>query len=309
MRLRVQFSSFLLLLAFVSSPVFASRDAREERASQPPPQKQPDQAARERELERQEREKERQEREKEKQRVQENLRILNTNLASARNTPRVTQPTTSRSDAASISARERQLDALMDSLDVLGALRLASYAKEEARQNAKAVRDAMTRGDKPPFKPLWDFYKYNRPIALGLVPNEKRCAIVMSMTLGVEPQTGEISLQDMGNKKLVATLVGPIKTMLVAPVKDSEIAKRYYVRAQQLADRLKSDWEAQNWEVLYLNGKKAREAVAGKKGIIFIQNAYGVTGDHISLWDSDHLADSATTPFERAEKVWFWEIR
>lgn len=286
-----------------------SRDEREERSSQAP--RQPGQSGREREAKRQQREEEKRqeaaEREKEKQRVKKNLDILTTNLASASNMSRASQSTSSHSakDAASISAREQQLNALMRSGDTLAALRLSSAAKEEARQNAKAIQDALARGDKPPFKPLWDYYKYNRPIALGLVPNENKCAIVMSMTLGLEPRTGEMSLQDIGNKELVATLVGPIKTILVTPVKDSEIAKRYYIQAQQLADRLKRDWGVP----IYLNGKKARETIAGKKGIIFLENAYGFRGDHIDLWDSDHIASSSSTPFERADKVWFWEIR
>lgn len=331
MRFHVLFSLSLLLLTFISGPVFAddlgsafekarkiirkwkpspssesnrSRDEREERASKPqrqtPRQKQPDQRAIERARKKQQREKER-------QRIQENLKILNTNLASARNTPRVTQLTTSELDLVSISAREQQLDALMRSENVLEALRLSSAAKEEARQNAKIVQDALARGDKPPFKPLWDYYKYNRPIALGLVPNDAKCAIVMSMTLGVEPRPNELSLHDIGNKKLVDQLVSPIKTMLLLPVKDSEIAKRYYVRAQELADRLKSDWGAP----IELKGKNARGAIANKKGIIFLKNAYGVrgSGDHIDLWDRDHVASTASTPYWRAEKVWFWEIR
>lgn len=337
MRLRVQFSSSLLLFALVSSSVYAddlsdafnkargivrdwkpssssdsdrSRDKREERSSQPPPQRQSDQSAIRREQERQQRE-------QEKERLRNNLEILDTNLASARNTPRVTQPTSSRSDkdVASISARERQLDALMASGDVFAAIRLASVAKELAVKNAKAVRDAVARGYKPPFKPLWDFYKYNRPIALGLVPDENRCAIVMSMTLGFEPEAGEMSLQKLGNRPLVDNLLSSIRHLnipkpIAAPeVSNAEIAKKYYVKAQELADRLKRDWEP----IIYRDGKKARESIAGKKGIIFLQNAYrragGMTGDHLDLWDSDHAAASSSSPFEKAQEVWFWEIR
>jgi hypothetical protein len=105
-----------------------------------------------------------------------------------------------------------------------------------------------------------------------------------------------------------------MKTLLVEPVKDSEIANRYYVRAQDMADRLVREWG----RPVSVDGKDARKTIAGKRGVIFLQHAYlraggvmrmqGATGDHIGLWDSDHLADSASTPFDRAQKVWFWEI-
>lgn len=331
MKLQVQLLTLLLFFTLTSSPVFAqdlseafekarkivrdwkpssssdnehSRDEREERSSNPTSERQPDQSAIKREQERQRREQER-------QRVQNNLDLINANLASAKNNLRTspTEPLQPDDDASAILARERAIEALMDPRGTPTGMRLPAYARKFALENAKAVRDAVLHGNKPPFRPLWDFYKYNRPIAYGLVPDENRCAIVMSMTLGLEPRPGEVSLQDLGNKELVATLIGPIKTMMVEPVKDSEIAKRYYVKAQDMANRLKNEWGTP----LYLEGKDARKYIAGKQGVIFLQHAYlrlrGVTGDHIGLWDSDHLADSATTPFERAEKVWFWEIR
>ncbi len=32
-------------------------------------------------------------------------------------------------------------------------------------------------------------------------------------------------------------------------------------------------------------------------------------GDHIDLWDKDKIAATTTsTPFEKAENVWFWEL-
>ena len=172
------------------------------------------------------------------------------------------------------------------------------------------MREALQKGAKPPFQSLWSLYQYNRPIAFGLVPSTNKCAIVLSMTLGLTPRQGETSLQSLGNKELVATLVGPVKTLLVAPVKDADIASRLYVKAQDLADRLKSDFG----QPVYLEGKDARQFLAGKRGIVFFKNAdlrYRLrprSGDHIDLWNSDRMASSAGTQFENAEKVWFWPI-
>ena len=329
MRLGVMLSFWLAFLIFVDSCVFAedlgdafnrareiveswkpspsndsnrSRDEREERRSESVSQNRPGQTPVAQDTEKQQREQVIREREVERQRIQENLRILDANLVSAGNIPKVSRPISGRSDDASISAREQQLDALMHSENTLAALRLASAAKEEARGNAKLIQDAITRRGKPPFKALWDFYKYNRPTALGLLPNENRCALVMSMTLGLEPRTGEISLGDLGNKQLIASLSGPIKTMLLVPIKDSEIAKKYYVRADELAHRLKTEFGTP----VVLEGTKARDFISGKKGIVF---RTGITRSHLDLWDSDHLAAGALAPFEMAREVWFWEMR
>jgi hypothetical protein len=344
MKLQVQYSSLLLFFALASPPVFAQdlsdafnkareivrdwkpaspsddgrgREEREERPTDPAPERQPDQSAIERERVRQRREQER-------QRVQKNLELLDANLASAKDTLRTGRPEPRQPDdeTGAVLARERELEALMDPRGTPTGIRLSAAARKFALENATVIRDAMSHGKKPAFRPLWNFYKYNRPIAYGLLPEGSKCAIAMSVTLGLEPRPGETSLQELGNKELVATLVGQIETMLVGPVKeepvkDSEIAKRYYVKAEDMADRLKKEWGAPS----YLDGKEARKYIAGRRGVIFLKNAYwrkrdliylgarGVTGDHIGLWDSDHLADSATTPFEGADKVWFWEIR
>ncbi|MEW6353615.1 MAG: T6SS effector amidase Tae4 family protein [Pseudomonadota bacterium] len=189
--------------------------------------------------------------------------------------------------------------------------------RANALKNVRLIRDAVAQGEKPPFQPLWDYYGYNRPIAEGLVPDENRCAIVLSMTLGLEPRAGEATVEALGNKlHAIAKQIKRHVTMDDKPhtidaVADAEIAKRYYIKAQQLADRLRDEWG----EPLAVEGPQTLEAISGKRGVIFIQNAYRRagsagerTGDHIDVWDADHIASDSSTPFDDAEQVWFWEI-
>lgn len=187
----------------------------------------------------------------------------------------------------------------------------------KALENAKAIRAALSKGDKPPFEPVLELYGYNRQIALNMVgENESRCAIVLSMTLGITPNgSGDASVHVLPKNQ----------------VTDAEIAKRYYLRAHELAHRLIS--ERQWGRPLYLDGAKARQSITGKRGILYIEHAYLTKttykefptgwkfGDHIDLWDRDHFASDAGTPFEparedpwwsfapqEAREVWFWEI-
>lgn len=179
-------------------------------------------------------------------------------------------------------------------------------------ENARLVKNATSQGQLPPFQPLWDYYQYNRDIAKGFAPEENRCAMVLSMTLGLEPRTGEANLQQLGVTGGLLTIFKQIRSKMVIPqVSDAEIAKRYYVRAQQLANRLQDEFGSP----LVVEGPKATEMIAGRKGILFIQNAYprvgslgGRSGDHIDIWNLDRIASSATLPFDKAGKVWFWEI-
>lgn len=180
---------------------------------------------------------------------------------------------------------------------------------ENILENARLVKDATSHGQAPSFQPLWDNYQYYRDVAKGFAPEENRCAMVLSMTLGLEPRTGEANLQQLGVTGGLATIFKQIRGKMVIPeVSNSEIAKRYYIRAQQLANRLQNEWGAP----LVVEGPNARMAIIGKKGVIFIQDAYGISGrrsgDHIDVWNLDRIGSSATLPFDKAGKVWFWEI-
>lgn len=182
-----------------------------------------------------------------------------------------------------------------------------------ALHNAHLVRDATSSGTPPPFQPLWDYYQYNRDVAKGLAPEQNRCAIVMSMTLGLEPQPGEKTLRQLGSGEGLASIFTDIRKKMVIPaVAKSEIAKRYYIQAQELAHRLEREWGKPQVS----DGANARELISGKKGVIFLENAYPRagslgrrTGDHIDVWNGSRIGSDSTTPFDQAERVWFWEIR
>lgn len=187
---------------------------------------------------------------------------------------------------------------------------IAGYTKFQGRceeigkvnelKNAKAIKDAISEGRKPPFQPVWDHYQNNRDIAKGFAPQENRCAMVLSITLGVEPRANEASLRDL-----------KLRGGVIPELADAEIAKRYYIRAQELANRLQDEWG----EPVLLKSSAAEKAITGKRGIVFIEdgwaNARGeMTVDHIDVWNGRLIgAHNALEPrFERAVRVWFWEL-
>jgi len=180
--------------------------------------------------------------------------------------------------------------------------------------DAKSIRSAIARGQRPPFAPLWDHYQYNRDIAKGLAPDQNRCAIVLSMTLGLRPRAGEASLRDLGGHGALSILTQIRHRLVIPEVAGAELATRYYVQAQQLANRLRDELGAPE----VLRGTDARQRIAGRRGIVFLQDAYrdgGTlgrrTGDHIDIWDGGRIGafDVTTTPFDQAAQVWFWETQ
>lgn len=187
---------------------------------------------------------------------------------------------------------------------------IAGYTKFEGRceevgkvnklKNAKAIKDAIGEGRKPPFQPVWDYYQNNRDIAKGFAPQENRCAIVLSITLGVEPRANEASLRDL-----------KLRGGVIPELADAEIAKRYYIRAQELANRLRHEWG----EPVVLKSSAAEKAITGKRGIVFIEdgwaNARGeMTVDHIDVWNGRLIGahDVLEPHFERSVRVLFWEL-
>ncbi|HEX5886397.1 MAG TPA: T6SS effector amidase Tae4 family protein [Pyrinomonadaceae bacterium] len=179
--------------------------------------------------------------------------------------------------------------------------RCEPIAKVNALKNAKKIKDAVSQGQKPPFQPVWDFYQSNRGIAKGFAPEENRCAIVLSLTLGFEPRANEATLRDLKERKGV-----------IPELADAEMAKRYYIRAQELANRIQDEWGAPD----VIKSTAARTAISKKTGIVFIQDAWlggsgSMTVDHIDVWDGDKIGayDSLVPQFERAKEVWFWPLR
>src|SRR5205814_5430787 len=81
--------------------------------------------------------------------------------------------------------------------------------------------NAVSRGDKPPFQPLADYYDYNikQTVAKNLAPDEDRCAIALSLTLGLEPRPGEASLAQLGDRGRVDGIIHNIKVGLLGCIK------------------------------------------------------------------------------------------
>ncbi len=307
-----------------------SERARENRSEQRSSERsetpsQPDERAIRREQERREKEQQRLAKAQERQRVQKNLAVIEANLVAAGSMPPLPPSYASGVDksSATVEARRQWLTSFVRGPDVRP---IQTYAPEErgrAIKNSRVVRDAVTHGEKPQFKPLWNYYEYNRSVAKGLVPDENRCAIVMSMTLGLEPRAGEASVQDLQDKKQKNILIGLISTKkLEEPARvpaatHTEVAGRYYLRAQQLADRLRAEWGAPK----EFSSLDAEKYLNGRQGVVFLQHAYlrfGTpelstqgfrTGDHLDLWKSTMNATDSTMPFDKAEKVWFWELK
>lgn len=184
--------------------------------------------------------------------------------------------------------------------------------------DASAVKSSVSKGEKPPFEPLWRVHDYSRDIAKGLASDENRCAIRLSMTLGLIPIKGEASLNDIGNETSLKEILKHIKgTHVKEEVKDADLGKRYYIKSSELARRLKEEWKSS--KPLYAQGKDAVEKILlNKKGVVFFDGGFGFDGksNHIDLWDGKQWASydpqQGGTDFEQASKraisVWFWEI-
>ena len=291
------------------------------------------QKERERARKREAEEQKRQAEERERQRIANNLSVIEKNLAAAAtgggNIP-PTPPLHSYEVDKSTTAVQARLDWLHSLMKGPPLRDIGSYASEEKRQalrNSQVVRDATRRGEKPPFQPLWNYYEFNRSIAVGLLPDENRCAIVLSMTLGLEPRGNEASVANLTDQKKKAMILGLAATKnLEMNFTQSEAATHYYLRAQELANRLKSEW-GQPQEIDALDAAKY---LNGKQGVVFLEHAYQEfrrpishpqgsyledpfknfrKGDHIDLWKSNMNASESTMPFQHAQKIWFWELK
>lgn len=90
------------------------------------------------------------------------------------------------------------------------------------------------------------------------------------------------------------------------------------VRAQELADWLSLPTQLGHPKK-FKRGTMSEDAFGGfaqfelngKKGIIFIQNFWGMhnQGDHIDVWNLDEMAGGDNSDFGRSQQVWFWELK
>lgn len=179
--------------------------------------------------------------------------------------------------------------------------------------DASAVREAVAKGRKPPFASLWSVHEQSRDIARGLAPDENRCALRLSITLGLVPREGEATLDYLGSRQAAQITRDLSGAGLPA---GSDLGKRYYIKSEQLAQRLRELWKAP----AYAQGQEAVEKLLlNKKGVVFFDGGFGWPRslNHIDLWDghkwSSYDPTQSHTDFstaaKRARSVWFWEIR
>lgn len=156
------------------------------------------------------------------------------------------------------------------------------------------------------FKLLWARWKEAKKLGEDINPDGNRCALILGAALksAFKPRKsrGEISFRDVSQ---------PPEGIRGQPFLD-----KYYVKAQQFAQRLEEEWGAPD---LKATGASALSLLKGKRGVVFIENAWYAgfprrkTVDHVDLWDDVRTAayDAAHTReiLERADAVVFWEIK
>jgi hypothetical protein len=323
-----------------------ARDNRvNQRASQPA---QPDYAAirraeeraAEKEQKREQKEAQKRAIEQEQERVKNNLANIDARLVAASAMPPMPPMRTDHVDksTAAVEARMDWLTKFLTGPPVRAQETYSSQERREAIANARAVRDAIARGERPPFQQLWDYYEYNRSIAKGLMPEDERCAVVMSMTLGLEPGAGEVSVKDLPDRQQNLILGLLTTKQLVAEARlqrslsdprqsvagtNTETGARIYANAKQLSERLKTVLgPPQEFDSL-----DAAKNLNGRKGIVYLDHAYlhpgrpepdpqlknlpvnFRRGDHLDIWNSNMNATDSTMPFNHAQKVLFWELK
>lgn len=197
--------------------------------------------------------------------------------------------------------------------------------------DAPIVKAAMSERKKPPFDPLWRVHHLSRNVAKGLALDENRCAIRLSMTLGLSPipAKGDESLENIGTglrrqiykqlRKWGRELWKGKELEMYIPVreevKDADLGGQFYIKSAQLANRLRDEWGAPH----YAQGEEAvKKLLLDKRGVVFFEGGFGWRGNsnHIDLWNGRQWASydpqEGGTDFklasERAVSVWFWEI-
>jgi hypothetical protein len=155
------------------------------------------------------------------------------------------------------------------------------------------------------FDRLWVKYQMERVRAVTLDAPHDRCALVLSLTLGLQPHEDtdkacfqQLSLNDARTKK-------------------REGGGEYYIRASELADRLIVEWGGPD---VIGRGPWIFRHIEGRVGVLFIHKSlvypewrHGKFGDHIDLWDGSMMATVSNrlkgdSVVIGAFKVMFWEL-
>jgi hypothetical protein len=146
----------------------------------------------------------------------------------------------------------------------------------------------MIRGRPADFQGLWNRQQASRKWARG-VTRGNRCALVMSRTLGVHPESpAEMSWVGVSE--------------VTPPYRGRPELKDYYLKADQLAKRLERDWGPPD---LYMAGRLASRLVRDQRGVMFIENRWGTSADRLKTVGAGLLVFAAesvglSTPDERS---------
>jgi len=177
---------------------------------------------------------------------------------------------------------------------------LTAVEQIAALSDAQSIKDATSKGRRPSFKATWNYQQYNREVAELLAPKEDRCALVLSMTLGLKVRKPKDK-----NEKAEAGLKDVASVLPV--VQGADVANAY-VRAGELAKRLRSDWKKPE----EFTPATAEQSLQNRKGLIFFDGGYGNNGaiSHIDLWDGEkkQLGDDLPPAFKEAKGIWFWSM-
>ncbi|MBV9155540.1 MAG: hypothetical protein JO097_04715 [Acidobacteriaceae bacterium] len=135
----------------------------------------------------------------------------------------------------------------------------------------------------------------------------------LALGKGYEPRRalGEMSFPQLGPPRL------PFQRGVHAGIQGAEVLGRFYVRCDQLAWRLISEWGTPKT----LHGRDAFDAIHGKTGVIFVKNGFrphhGGRENHIDLWNGTQMGswrklDASEHTyrglFAKADLIWFWEL-
>ncbi len=99
---------------------------------------------------------------------------------------------------------------------------------------------------------------------------------------------------------------------------------KYPIRAQELANWLDSGKAGLMSRTEKYSGKDGFEKIAGRTGIVFVQNYWGEgrQGDHIDLWNGSRMTkrsswfliqwhiswEGVLTDMRQAQAIWFWPV-
>jgi hypothetical protein len=111
------------------------------------------------------------------------------------------------------------------------------------------------------FDHLWQRLGDARKLGQDINPEGNRCALVLGLVLksAYQPRKagGEVSFRDISQPP--------------RGIRGQPFLERFYVKADDMARRLREEWGAPNYIV---HGSDATQALSGKRGIIFVENAW-----------------------------------